>query len=87
MNDKFKAKPVIVEAWHFTLDGYNSRPKWIIEAQMTGVLTITCNPDKESYITFKNGVRVVLNNYIIKDGHGLFFDCSEDSFEEKFEAI
>lgn len=84
---KYKAKPVVVNAWHFTADNFNSRPKWVIQAEMTGVLTITLNPDKESYITFKNGVRVPLNNYIIKDNRGHFFDVDMTSFDEKFEAI
>ncbi|MFE4203205.1 hypothetical protein [Aneurinibacillus aneurinilyticus] len=81
---KYRKKPVVVEAEHFTEENKDKVFHWI---------TCTCDPsfiDGKPVIKIQTleGVMIAsLGDYVIKGVNGEFYPCKPDIFEATYELV
>ena len=92
---KFRKRPVVIEAWHFTEESRNdgsSWPEWLREAAELPIYT----PGRvfyESFIkmlvvnTLEGTMFASTGDWIIQGVKGELYPCKPDIFEATYEAI
>lgn len=75
---KFRKKPVVIEAWQFTVDNLPSIPEWINQDGLAG---------ESLFIdTLEGTMRADTGDWIIKGVNGEVYPCKPDIFEKTYEA-
>lgn len=95
MTDKFRKKPVIIEAmqWDGTAEGAGPIIDWSLESNTT--INYCCNyidrcPDGGHHLaipTLEGTMRADSNDWIIKGIQGEFYPCKPDIFDATYEAV
>lgn len=84
---KFRKKPVVIEAWQFTLGGAGDKPAWLDEAIAAG--TVYFQGGAEPFLTVKTlegDHRAQLGDWIIQGVKGELYPCKPDIFAQTYEA-
>lgn len=85
---KYRKKPVVIEAWHFTKENYkigvpySFRNKDIMYWSQYGGSVIG-----GEIKTLEGDLTISENDYIIKGINGEFYPCKPDIFEKTYEKV
>ena len=82
MADKFRKKPVEIEAVQFTGDVWE-----IVNFTGQGVMKVSSYGGKLVIPTLEGDMTVSLNDWVIKGVQGEFYPCKPDIFEESYERV
>lgn len=84
---KFRKKPVVIEAWHFTDESKNIVFREISAKQMN----IYASYDNASPViripTLEGEMTASLNDWIIQGVNGELYPCKPDIFEKTYEEV
>jgi hypothetical protein len=76
---KFRKKPVVIEAWQFTLKNLTVLPHWLNADGLGG---------ENLYIeTLEGTMRADLGDWIIQGVKGELYPCKPDIFEATYEPV
>lgn len=83
----------VIEAYQYTLFDYYGTCQFfgyepcvnIYTGEEVGNDKIRYNKDDSSITILDGDKKVYLNDYIIKDGNGVFYPCKSDIFEKNYE--
>lgn len=87
---KFRKKPVVVEAAHYTGDGNfeNSEvPNWIWQALQDGVLSPSADGNLLKIKTLEGVMEVSAGDWIIQGVKGELYPCKPDIFEATYDLV
>lgn len=87
---KYRKKPVVVDAFHWTGDGHLDDISWLIQATKDGDIYFEkCGtPNLEIKIKTLEGVMTAsLGDYIIRGINGEIYPCKPDIFEKTYEPV
>ena len=89
MSNKYRKKPVVIDAWQFTKENYKEgAPLFIRQAVDVGLWSQFGGDVIGGEIETLEGVMTISeNDYIIKGVHGEFYPCKPDIFEATYEVV
>lgn len=87
--DKYRAKPVVVEAWKsYDFDLDDKQPIWVINAFVDRTIGETDLKGFDYYVNTLEGKTYFKNgDYLIKGVRGEIYSCKADIFEETYEEV
>ena len=86
MINKYRKKPVVIEAMQFTQDTYKDVREWLgdylgaVGFKGDSILDLTIS-------TLEGHITAQIGDYIIKGIKGEFYPCKPDIFEETYEKV
>lgn len=89
---KFRKKPVVIEAYHFTGPVLEDEcPKWLLDAFTLGIALVSYVFDEGVYEIEINTLQGVLTanegDWIIKGVNGEVYPCKPNIFEKTYERV
>lgn len=89
MSNKYRKKPVVIEAWQFTKENYKEgSPLFIRKAKDVALWSQYGGDVIGGEIETLEGVMTISeNDYIIKGVQGEFYPCKPDIFEATYEVV
>ena len=89
MLNKYRKKPVVIEAWQFTKENYKEgSPLFIRKAKDVALWSQYGGDVIGGEIETLEGVMTISeNDYIIKGVQGEFYPCKPDIFEATYEVV
>ena len=89
MSNKYRKKPVVIDAWQFTKENYKEgAPLFIRQANDVELWSQYGGDVIGGEIETLEGVMTISeNDYIIKGVHGEFYPCKPDIFEATYEVV
>ena len=86
--NKYRKKPVVVEAFQFYGDLNNSNvPAWAVKALEDGTMFYGKDDPLELYINTLEGTHhVSIGDFVIKGVNGELYPCKPDVFEKTYES-
>lgn len=87
---KYIAKPVVIEAFRFSV--LNNWPDWFTEAIDKGIVVLQIdlrngNIRRASIRTLEGIMTVELGDFVVKGIHDELYPCKYDIFIEKYEPV
>ncbi len=86
MAEKYRKRPVIIEAMQFNESSANAVLAFINEGQPIPI-AVWAVADKIIIRTLEGNMTATLGDYIIKGVNGEFYPCKPDIFEKTYEKI
>ncbi len=96
MNHKYRKKPVVIEAFHFTEDNVAGMdwPEWLVSAYELGETktdkpALWKKPDEWQWMcgTLEGPHEITFNDWIIQGVQGEIYPCKPDIFEATYEPV
>lgn len=89
MSNKYRKKPVVVDAWQFTKENYlEGAPQFIRQARDIGLWSQYGGDVIGGEVKTLEGVMAISeNDYIIKGVQGELYPCKPDIFEATYEVV
>ena len=89
MSNKYRKKPVVIDAWQFTKENYKEgAPLFIRQAKDVELWSQFGGDVIGGEIETLEGVMTISeNDYIIKGVHGEFYPCKPSIFEATYEVV
>jgi len=89
MMNKYRKKPVVIDAWQFTKESYKGGiPQFIRKAKNVELWSQYGGDVIGGEIQTLEGVMAIFeNDYIIKGVQGEFYPCKPDIFEATYEVV
>ena len=89
MSNKYRKKPVVIDAWQFTKENYKEgAPLFIRQAKDVELWSQFSGDVIGGEIETLEGVMTISeNDYIIKGVHGEFYPCKPSIFEATYEVV
>ena len=85
---RFRKRPVEIEAWQLTAENIEDVGDWIAEESDLGVSATVAGPDAHLEITTLEGaMRAVPGDWIIRGVKGEFYPCKPDIFAATCEPV
>lgn len=85
---KYQKKPVVIEAFKWSLTNEKDFPDWLINGFDDGDLFFEFdNADCLRINTLEGVMKVSEGDFIIKGVHGEFYPCKPDIFEETYSKV
>ncbi len=96
-SNKYRKKPVVIEAFHFTKDAAVdeiSWPDWLQDAldnhnRTNGLPALWVDFEKSRWMcgTLEGPHEITFNDWIIQDDEGRIYPCKPDIFEATYEPV
>lgn len=88
----YRKKPVVIEAWQFTLDPRPGavawHPMWITDAMMDGAVWWQGAPEPYFTIrTLEGEMRANVGDWIIRGIKGELYPCRDDIFRATYDPV
>ena len=84
---KYRKKPVVIEAFQFTIPLSDQMPHWLQDAVRTKAVTFhSGDPPHIEIHTLEGTMRGDLNDWIIRGVKGELYPCKPDIFEATYES-
>jgi len=85
---KYRKKPVVIEAYQFTMPMNDVLPQWLQEKMRGGKnVKYFSDPPYLEIVTLEGTMRADVNDWIIKGVKGEIYPCKPDIFEATYEAV
>jgi hypothetical protein len=84
---KYRKKPVVIEAWHFTDENKDCVFRDIQEQQMNIYPSFDDGKPVLRIPTLEGEMTARLGDYIIKGVRGEFYPCKPDIFAQTYEPV
>ena len=86
---KYRKKPVVIDAWQFTMENKDSIYRMLAEMQHDIYPSGTHLGETPSLIipTLEGKMKAELNDFIIRGVNGEFYPCKPDIFEKTYEQV
>ena len=85
---KYQKKPVVIEAFEWSLTNEKNMPDWLINEFDNGTLFFEFDDADWLRINTLEGVmKVSEGDYIIKGVHGKLYPCKPDIFYETYQKV
>ncbi|MDO4175712.1 MAG: hypothetical protein Q4D42_13200 [Eubacteriales bacterium] len=91
---KYRKKPVVIDAYHWTDNKFNDAPHWFFEAIGEGKISTyfkkyVFKEKKDVMVieTFEGVMTASLGDYIIRGVKGELYACKPDIFEMTYEPV
>lgn len=83
MSEKYRNKPVVIEAMQFTNTNLSDIAKWLCDCDRS----FQSNGETITLSTLEGVMMASLNDWIIKGVKGEFYPCKPDIFEMTYEPV
>jgi hypothetical protein len=77
---RYRKKPVVVDAWQFTMAGLATVPRWVV-----ATLDLVEGHNVLLIETLEGMMTAQVNDYIIRGVKGELYPCKPDIFEATYE--
>lgn len=86
---KFRKKPVVIEAWQYTGDGFQSKaPAWVLAWRLGPGEQVRLQQNNTLRIpTLEGDHTASIGDWIIRGVKGELYPCKPDIFDETYEAV
>lgn len=86
---KYRKKPVVIEAWHYTGDGFQAKaPAWVLDYRSADGQQIRLQQNSTLTVpTLEGDHTALMGDWIIQGIKGELYPCKPDIFEATYEAV